>query len=178
VKRYVGIDPSTKTGLVVLDEEGEIWEAIEIIKPGVDPERMIRLIDAMMMLIIPGDIITIEGFANGAKGAYVGQMFGIGWGIRMALTRRNMPYTDVAPSQVKKFATGKGNASKEDMILPLSKRWGFENPSDNVRDAYIIAQIGRALHVPVPMVATQKDVILAIQYPPAKKPKKRKGESA
>ena len=46
---------------------------------------------------------------------------------------------------LKKFATGKGNTKKEDTVLPIFKRWDFEHPSDNVRDAYVLAQIARSI---------------------------------
>jgi crossover junction endodeoxyribonuclease RuvC len=144
--RFVGIDPSTKTGFVALGADGEVLRRKELYGVGgEDPKRMIFLIDEIMAHLQPGDMICIEGFANGAKGSYVGQMFGIGWGIRMALMRRGWKYTEVSPGQLKKFATGKGNAAKEDMILPLSKNWGFENGSDNIRDGFVLAQIARGL---------------------------------
>ncbi|MDT2288495.1 hypothetical protein P7H17_23995 [Paenibacillus larvae] len=53
------------------------------------------MVDEIMDHIQPGDRLCIEGFAHAAKGNYVGQMFGIGWGIRTALTRRKVPYTEV-----------------------------------------------------------------------------------
>ncbi|WP_052000945.1 hypothetical protein [Gracilibacillus halophilus] len=44
---------------------------------------------------------------------------------------------------MKKFITGDGNASKDNLILPLYKKFKYEHDSDNVRDAYVLAQIGR-----------------------------------
>jgi crossover junction endodeoxyribonuclease RuvC len=44
--RFVGIDPSTKTGFVALDEDGEVVRAKELIGVGdIDPLRMITLIN-------------------------------------------------------------------------------------------------------------------------------------
>ncbi|AXF39549.1 resolvase [Paenibacillus phage Yyerffej] len=146
--RFVGIDPSTKTGFVALDQLGKVSKAKEL--TGInksDSIRIITLVDEIMDHIQPGDRVFIEGFAHAAKGNYVSQMFGIGWGIRTALTRRKVPYTEVTPSQLKKFATGKGNAKKEDLILPIYQDWGFENSSDNVRDAFILAHIAYETHL-------------------------------
>ena len=144
---FVGIDPSTNTGFVRLDKDGNVLEEKVINGVGKeDPYRMITLVDNIMKELQPGDYITIESPANHSKGSYISQMFGIAWAIRIQLMRIGIKYIDVAPSQVKKFATGKGNAPKDQMILPLSKKWGFENRNDNIRDAYVLARIGLNLH--------------------------------
>lgn len=169
--RYLGIDPSTKTGIVAIDAAGNVLEAVEVNKTGDDPDRMCRIIDALINLLLPDDILTIEGFSFASKGAFVGQQYGIGWGIRMGLHRAGFSYIEATPSQLKKFATGKGVGKKEDLILPISDRWGFRNKSDNVRDAFVLAQIGRAIHEPVKLLAYQQDVIEAIRNPKSKKSK-------
>lgn len=167
--RYVGIDPSTKTGFVALDENGQVLRAKELTGVGTkDPKRMVTLIDEIVAHIRKDeDIIAIEGFGFASQQAI--QLGGIGWGIRMALFRRGIKYIDVAPSQVKKFATGKGNCKKEAIILPLYKQWGFEHPSDNVRDAYVIAQIAKALKQnPDNLYKYQQEVLEAILKPKKK----------
>lgn len=139
--RYVGIDPSTKTGLVILDKHGEILDSMEITSKARDPERMCDIIDQVMEQLEPNDEVAIEGFAYGAKGNAVGILYGIGWGIRMALWERRYDYQEIAPSALKKFASGKGNIRKDDLAVQIYKRWGFEHPSDNVRDAYVLARM-------------------------------------
>jgi len=173
--RYVGIDPSTKTGLVIIDEDGEVWEATEITHEGKDPERMIHLIGKTMKHIGPDDIIAIEGFAFGAKGAAVGTMYGIGWGMRMDFFRCRVNYTEVSPSAVKKFASGKGNTKKDELGVEIYKRWGFEHKSDNVRDAYVLAQIARAMHEQLKLTAFQQDVITGLLVPKEKKSRRNAG---
>ncbi|TCZ76085.1 hypothetical protein E0485_14660 [Paenibacillus albiflavus] len=173
--RYVGIDPSTKTGFVALDELGNVIRGKELTGVGkVDPKRMITLIDEIMDHIQPDDVIVIEGFGFASQQAI--QLGGIGWGIRMALHRRGFSYIEASPSQLKKYATGKGNTKKDDMVLPIFKRWGFENTSDNVRDAYVLAQIARALCSPIEIQLTsyQADVLQAMKNPSEKKTRKKK----
>lgn len=47
--RFVGIDPSTKTGFVALDEDGQVLVAKELTGVGKeDPKRMATLIDEVM----------------------------------------------------------------------------------------------------------------------------------
>ncbi|MBO1003139.1 crossover junction endodeoxyribonuclease RuvC [Pseudogracilibacillus auburnensis] len=171
--RFIGIDPSTKTGFVALDESGQVLRSKELTGIGnKDPVRMITLIDEVIRHIEKDDIIVIESFAFMAKGQYVVQLGGIGWGIRMALVRRGFKYIEVAPGQLKKFGCGKGNASKDDLAVGIYKNFGFEHTSDDVRDAYVLAQIGRALKHRKVDYQYQKEVIETILNPPKKKVKK------
>lgn len=157
--RYVGIDTSTKTGLVILDQQGNIVLAEEIeIKGYKDPQRMVILIDTVASRLEFGDIICIEDFAY-AQGNRMALIGGIGWGVRNAIYRQGNKYTEVSTGQLKNFVGAKGNCSKEDLILPLFRLYGFEHSSDNVRDAYILAQIARALHEDVLLYEYQKGVL-------------------
>jgi crossover junction endodeoxyribonuclease RuvC len=179
--RFVGIDPSTKTGFVALDQHGEVMRAKELTGVGSqDPKRMITMIDDIMAHIQKGDQIVIEGFGYASQQAI--QLGGIGWGIRMALMRRGYPYTEIAPGGVKKFATGKGNAAKEDMVQPICEQWGFQHPSDNVLDAFVMAQISMSLSLVKELGAIlapqhQLEVIDTIINPEPKPKKKRKKQS-
>jgi crossover junction endodeoxyribonuclease RuvC len=169
--RYVGIDPSTKTGIVVLDEHGDLWEAREIEKLGKDPERMLKLIESVMQQVDPDDVIGIEGFGFASQSGFL--LGGIGWGMRMNLWDRGVMYHEIAPAALKKFAGGKGNMKKDELAIEIYKRWGFEHKSDNVRDAYVLAQIARALHEKVKLTVFQQDVLDAIRNPPEKKNKRK-----
>lgn len=166
--RFVGIDPSTKTGFVGLDESGHVLRAKELTGVGnKDPVRMITLIDEVIRHIEKDDFITIENFGFATQqGIMLG---GIGWGIRMALVRHGFKYIEVAPGQLKKFGCGKGNASKDNLGVGIYKNFGFEHSSDNVRDAYVLAQIGRALKQKKVDYQYQKEVIKAIINSPKKK---------
>ena len=140
--RYVGLDLSTKTGLVILDKSGQVIKAEEITtKEKNDPQRMIILTEEIMSNLKEDDVIAIEGFSYGSRGRGISFQFGYGYAVRIALFTANKPFLIVTPSQVKKYATGKGNSSKDNMILPIFKKWGFEHDSDNVRDAYVLAKI-------------------------------------
>ena len=47
----------------------------------------------------------------------------------------------VAPMSIKKFASGKGTAKKQEMLMQIYKRWGIEFNDDNAADAYALARI-------------------------------------
>lgn len=156
--RLVGIDPSTKTGFVALDGKGNILKAKELTGIGKqDPHRMATQIDEIMDHIQKDDLIVIEGFGFNSQQAI--QLGGIGWGIRMALHRRGLTYYEVAPNAVKKFVgvtgwTGeKGNKNrltgpqkKKAVMAAVKDMYGFTHSSDNIVDAFIMAQIARGLY--------------------------------
>lgn len=158
--RFVGIDLSTKTGLVILDESGQVQTAKEITsKVKKDPERMIDLTEQLLEHLEDDDVIAIEGFSYGSRGRGMSFQFGYGYAVRIAMWTANKPYLIVTPSQLKKYATGKGNSSKDNMILPIYKKWGFEHDSDNVRDAYVLAQIARATKKELELTKFQQEII-------------------
>ncbi|CAH0186781.1 hypothetical protein [Peribacillus simplex] len=162
MKRYVGIDPSTKCGLVIL-KDGEVRTALEIkTKVEEDPQRFMDIAAQIRRHILETDIIYIEGFSYGSKGRGVSTQYGIGWLIRVELLKNGYSYTDVPPTSLKKFASGKGNTKKDALVLPIYKRWGFESNSDNIRDAYVLAQIAQSLHEDIELTAFQKEALKKI----------------
>jgi crossover junction endodeoxyribonuclease RuvC len=157
VTRYVGIDPSTKTGLVIIENKQVVFAKEITSKSKEDPHRFIDIATQIREHITESDIICIEGFSYGSKGKGVSTQYGIGWEIRSELIRHGFSFYDVAPSSVKKFATGKGNTKKDEMVLPIYKKWGFESNSDNIRDAFVLAMFGKGLRDSAKLTDYQKD---------------------
>jgi crossover junction endodeoxyribonuclease RuvC len=156
-ERFVGIDPSLRTGFVALSPYGEVIEMKEIERDGDDPARMSHLIQTVVDAVHDTDFVAIEGFGYASQKGFL--LGGIGWGIRIELYRRGIPYVDVAPSLLKKFTGAKGNASKERIAVEVYKRWGFEHDSNNVVDAFVLAQIARVLHERIELPKFQQEVL-------------------
>jgi len=186
--RFVGIDPSTKTGFVALDEHGQVLKAKELTGVGdQDPKRMVTLIDEVMAHIKQDDVICIEGFSFNSTGQGVDFQYGLGWNIRNALFRRRFKYFEAAPNAVKKFVGVTGwigePGNKKRLTGPQKKRavmravfehFGFENKSDNIVDAYIMAEIARCIGLGATSITRYKyqlEVIDSILHP---KPKEKK----
>ena len=53
----------------------------------------------------------------------------------------------VPPMTLKKYAAGKGNAKKQEMLLQIYKRWGLEFNDDNAADAYALARLVSGNHI-------------------------------
>jgi len=167
--RFIGIDPSTKTGLVILDKNGEVIDSMEITSKEEDPWRMIEIIERVSEQVEPNDVIVIEGFGFASQSGFL--LGGIGWGIRMELSGRDIKYIEAAPTALKKFASGKGTTKKDELAVHIYKHWGFESKSDNVRDAFVLAQIARAIRMGTASTKYQQEVIQAILGGPKSKKK-------
>jgi crossover junction endodeoxyribonuclease RuvC len=189
--RFVGIDPSTKTGFVALDLEGNVDRAKELTGVGsIDPKRIVTLTDEIMAHIQPGDVICIEGVPfDTQRAAQAGWIHG---SIRNALFRRGITYHEVAPNAVKKFVNVsgwigekgskerlKGPAKKKAVMNAVEEHFGFTHKSDNVVDAYILARIAQEIQMSDSglqlMRPYQSEVVQSIICPePKKKAKKVK----
>jgi crossover junction endodeoxyribonuclease RuvC len=190
VMLIIGIDPSlTSTGIVVL-RDGKVELAVTTKnKPELGIIERVRLIYERIVDIQENlsdgekwqapDLIVIEGFSYGSKGRSVFDIAYLGWRIREELEwlkeQDNIPWLEVPPSQLKKFATGQGNANKEIILQQVYKRWGVEFSDNNQADAYVLAQIGRAyLGGMDDLAAFQLEVIANLKgEKPKKKPRKK-----
>jgi crossover junction endodeoxyribonuclease RuvC len=187
--RFVGIDPSTKTGFVALDLQGNVLRAKELTGIGdKDPKRMRTLIHEVKDHVQKGDMVCIEGFGFASQQAI--QLGGIGWGIRMMLEARGITYYEPAPDQVKKFVGVsnwtvekgskrrlQGKEKKDAVKAAVREMYTFCHPSDNVNDAFVLAQIARHIYLAqqsqLPDLSDhQLEVIQAILNPLKKRRKK------
>lgn len=92
----------------------------------------------------PDPLVIVEGYSYGSRGSAVYNIAELGGVVRLALWRAGITYVEVAPGALKKFTTGKGNASKDEMIAGAIRRWGFDGSNNNEADAYMLRQMGLA----------------------------------
>lgn len=118
------------------------------------------------------DIVAIEGFAYGRpnKAHDIG---GIGWIIRVALHEAGIKYVEIPPTVLKRYATGKGNAGKPDMLAAAIRRLDYLGSDDNEADAmWLHALAMDAYGDPVvTMPQAQRDAaVKALSWPRLTKP--------
>ncbi len=87
------------------------------------------------------ELVVMEGYAFAKPFAMV-PLVEIGTVIRYFTRQRGLDYVDVAPTKLKKFVTGSGNAKKDQMMMHVFKRWRFEAPNSDEADAYGLACMG------------------------------------
>lgn len=152
--KIVGLDPSlTGTGVAILPSR--IY-TIKSKQRGV--KRLIELREAIRQEITNADLVVIENYAycRANQAHQIGELGGI---IRVLLTESGVKWITVAPAQLKKFATGKGNTKKEHILQQVYKRWGVECKTSDEADAFVLAKIGQALVEDVELTKFQKEVI-------------------
>jgi crossover junction endodeoxyribonuclease RuvC len=202
--RHVGLDISTKCGLVVLDQDGNIVRAKEIYGVGdEEPKRMVTLACDIIDHIQPDDNIVIEDFAlsfgksNQSQG--LDKVHGLGWLVRCLLYMKGHKYRLVKPNQRQAFVgvTGfipdpsnpekkkrvSGKPLKQLVMNRVKELYGFDHPSDNVNDGFILAKIAEALYEIetdthfMPLPSYQYKVLEAILKPSNKKQSNKKSKS-
>jgi len=140
--RVLGLDLSlTATGYAYNDE---VTGVIRSKNTGM--RRLAEIRGAVMDYTYESDVVVIEGYGfNSQKAVVQGELGGV---VRLALWDRRIPFVDVPPTVVKKFATGKGNADKVQVSLAASRRFGFEGDNDNAADAWLLRVMGLAYYAP------------------------------
>jgi Holliday junction resolvasome RuvABC endonuclease subunit len=83
------------------------------------------------------DLVAIEGYSMGTQrqASHAHALGELGGVIRLMLHDLGVPTVDIPPASVKKYATGKGNANKNDMLLAAVKRLNYEGNSNDEADA-------------------------------------------
>jgi crossover junction endodeoxyribonuclease RuvC len=164
MSNYIGLDLSTKTGFVAMNEYDVLFEEKEILAKGNGVQRMSDYINVIVNRICQyqNPIVGIEGFSFGSRGSGVDFQYGLGWGIRTRLYALGIKYYDIPPSCVKKFASGKGNSDKRALAVAVKERWNYFHSSDNVTDAFILAQMVKSMNESKTLPKFQQEAILKV----------------
>lgn len=149
----MGIDLSaTATGLVTLRETGSaipetLWEMEVKSKGSTGVTRAKEVVTVIMEAVHSQnpDKIVVEGYSLNTKNASsIIPLVEIGGLLRFMLHIDGLKWYDPRASEVKKFATGKGNTPKDKVMMHVLKRWNFEAATNNTADAYVLAAMGLA----------------------------------
>lgn len=132
---------------------------------GVD--RLARAGSMFVDLASPYDLVVIEGYSYGSQGRAIVSIGELGGVVRVDLYRAKIPYLEVPPATLKKYATGKGNASKEAVLAAAIRRLDYAGHDKDEADALWLLEIGRAMtgqpHVTVPK--THRRALEALTLP-------------
>jgi len=122
-------------------------------KSAPDDLARLKLIVSEVMKRIPSGVqmTCIEDYFTPSNRQQIGaaiKLVALGTMMRMALYDAGMPFYVVAPSQIKKFATGKGTGQKSIVVREVYKRWGIDAKDDNQADASVLAYMAEAIAMP------------------------------
>ena len=154
-RAVVGIDPSiSSSGVAVHQPERSVARTRVLVVPtreqGQDHfnrmERMHFGANGVIAKVPYNSLVLYEGPAFGAKGASFHDLAGFWWKLYELLATGWSDVIVVPPTTLKKFATGKGTAKKEEVMLAAVRRWPDLNITGNdTADAAVLMQMGRVL---------------------------------
>ena len=135
--RVLGLDLSlTATGYAYSEEVVGAWRVKQR-----GEARLVLLRDAVLNVAEVADVVVLEGYsyASPNQAHQIGELGGV---VRVMLHERHIPFVEVAPATLKRFATGKGNATKDAVLAAAIRRFGFEGSDNNEADAWLLRAMG------------------------------------
>lgn len=139
--RTMGIDLSlTSTGISISGETSVI---------AVKTKGMQRLSDisqAIISLVSTRkiDAVAIEGYSFASRNSQAHSIGELGGVVRLSLWKNGIAFIDIPPTSRAKFATGRGNAGKNEVVSSVSARTGIVwsgKGADDMCDAWILEQM-------------------------------------
>ncbi len=147
--KIVGLDVSlTASGICVMELNGNYRTTTIPSKP--HQYEMLRYISVKERIlefcnIGPNDICVVEDYAfakQQGKQLNLAETCGIvKYGLHKECGLPIRQLWKVAPAQLKKFATGKGQCPKQLVMKEVLKHWGQDFDDDNECDAWVLARI-------------------------------------
>ncbi len=144
----LALDLGTTTGWALMGSDGQITSGSQSFKPqrfeggGMRFLKFKRWLTDVKQCTTGVDLVVFEEVrrhvgvdAAHAYGGFMGQL--TAW-----CEHHQIPYEGIPVGTIKKHATGKGNAGKEDMIASVQAR-GHQPADDNEADAIALAYLAR-----------------------------------
>lgn len=178
--RVIGLDTSlTRTGVAIIDSWARSTTAHSIVtkEPGAETSRTrierIEYITAQVMSRIgtlDETLVVIEGNAQSSRMGKVWDRAGLWWNIVFTLDASGVPFAICPPNTRAKWATGKGNAHKDDVGIAIDRMWHDIGTNNDERDALCLATMGaQYLGWPVQTLSRHRTALAAVEWPEADK---------
>lgn len=113
------------------------------------------------------DLVAIEGYSYGSRNSHAHALGELGGVIRLTLHDLHIPYVEIVPSARAKYATGKGNASKDTVISAISSRTHHQFATSDEIDAWILWAmcLDHYGHPPLTMPASHRVALTKVTWP-------------
>lgn len=97
------------------------------------------------VLQLENPVVVLEGYSFASRNSQAHAIGELGGCVRLRLWNNRIPYIEVPPTCRAKFATGKGNASKGEVMSAVSARTGIVwqgQGADDLCDAFLLEEMG------------------------------------
>ncbi len=134
----------------------------------VDFPRLVSLRDDTLRLAqrYRPDLILIEDMILGISGGTALKLAGLGYVIRLTLFEAGYQTLNIAPATLKRFATGKGNAVKEQMVAAARAQLGYKGNDHNAADALWLLHAGMThFRLPGHIDSPHRDCLAVVHWP-------------
>jgi crossover junction endodeoxyribonuclease RuvC len=147
--KVVGVDPSlTATGIATREHSATIS-----IKPSGDElHRLRRIVIEVAEVCFGADLVLLEGLSFGNHTGKAAERGALHWMLRDRLDRDQVPVAIVPPTTRARYATGKGNAGKDAVMIACVQRIPIMVTNNNEADAVVLLAMGLD-HLGAPLVA-------------------------
>lgn len=144
---------------------------------GAHVQRHRELVDGIVTqtLACNPELVVVEGlqFSVKEKDSSLTRRGFLWWAVAEGLVRGGLPVIEVAPSQIKQFATGKGNASKSEVVAAYATAWPDAARGSNIQDradaafaaALGVAWLRRDAVLPFKLTVPRRKALAKIRAP-------------
>lgn len=109
--------------------------------------RLRELADRVVAHAVGADLVAVEGPSFASSGAGTHDRSGLWWLIVDGLHAHDLPVLEVPPASRMIYATGKGNAGKDEVLAAVIRRyWGVTVAGNDEADALAIAAAAARLY--------------------------------
>jgi Holliday junction resolvasome RuvABC endonuclease subunit len=141
--KILSLDVSSHCGWAISNKIYGVWE----LTPKRDESGGMRLLrfKAKLQEVVNLEKIQLVVFERSSgihKGAIIVQseLHGV---LKIFCEENGIEHKAYSAKEIKKFATGKGNANKEKMILAAKEKLGYNGDNDNEADALWILELAK-----------------------------------
>jgi Holliday junction resolvasome RuvABC endonuclease subunit len=128
--------------------------------------RITRVVESVMDHVRDADLVVLEGPSYRSTDPGVWDRAHLWWSVVHRVHSAEIPLVIVPPTVVKKWATGKGGASKTAVVVAMARMWpDVELVDDNAADALALATIGAQRLGLVDALARHRAAVEALDWP-------------
>lgn len=146
--KVVGLDLSlTSTGLAVIINDAAAVARHTSPTAGPTPtarhRRLMRITDEIHDWATGSDLVVLEGPSYGSTTPHAHDRSGLWWLVVHRILDAGLPLAVVPPATRARYATGKGSASKDAVLVAVVRRYPEVNVTGNDEaDALVLAAMG------------------------------------